>query len=242
MDFNDIATLDTPPDIDRFHARATEAAEATVKRITTLINLSNERRAALEAEVEERVSRATAGEERRIVRQFAQRDADRLLGEFARNLREQSQQERDALTAAMQKQLDNVEAVASLNPSPAAMLARIGLGTTDHTNYVRALSGAGPVELENRAREAIMTGNRVLASAVLTVVDRMPRKNRPFSTADFAQRLFGQEHSELMRKVTEVRNAVSAANDLMHEFTRGRADPTSKIERGIAARKAAKAA
>ena len=242
MDFNDIATLDSPPDIDRFHARATEAAEATTKRITALINLADERRNALDAEVEQRVSRALAGEERAAVRSYAQRDADRQYGEFVRTLRAESQEERDALEAVMRKQLDNVEAVAALNPSPAAMLARVGLGTSDHSNYIAALRGAGPAELENRAREAVMANNRVLASALLTVVDRLPRKARPWASSDFSARVIGQEHAELFQKVTEVRNKVSAARDLIKEFERGRSDPTSKIARGIAANKAAKAA
>ena len=84
-----------------------------------------------------------------------------------------------------------------------------------------------------------MTNNRVLASALLTVVDRLPRKARPWFSSDFAARVIGQEHAELLQKVTEVRNKVSAARGLVTEFERGRSGPISKIERGIAARRAA---
>jgi hypothetical protein len=81
-----------------------------------------------------------------------------------------------------------------------------------------------------------------MASAVLLTVQNLPTKQRPFSPADFAQRVVGAETMETQERLRGLRAKISAARDLNNEFTRGRSDPTSKIERDIAARKAAKAA
>ncbi|MFL2545837.1 MAG: hypothetical protein ACJ0SL_00450 [Candidatus Rariloculaceae bacterium] len=40
-------------------------------------------------------------------------------------------------------------------------------------------------------REALMTNNKLLASAILTVVNRMDRRDRPFSPAEFASAVVG---------------------------------------------------
>lgn len=134
---------------------------------------------------------------------------------------------------------EQLDALADTYPSPTAYLSRHGLGSTEHANFVAALSGAGKAELTARAREAAMTGNRVLASAIVTVVDRLPRHNRPFTSGDLAKRMVGEEHAAFLQQVNEARDRVQAAVELDSLFVKGSERPDLKIERGLRVRRAA---
>lgn len=70
--------------------------------------------------------------------------------------------------------------------SPAKVLARAALGDERRTAYLQQLQHAGPAELGHMAQVAVSSRNVALGSAVLSLLDRMPSKDRPVGPAEFA--------------------------------------------------------
>src|SRR5690606_16707954 len=70
--------------------------------------------------------------------------------------------------------------------SPAKVLSRAALGDPKRTEYINQLAYAGPAELGHMAQVAVATQNVALAAAVLSLLDRMPSKDRPFGPVDLA--------------------------------------------------------
>lgn len=114
--------------------------------------------------------------------------------------------------------------------SPQAVLARAGLGTAERTNLQAQLTGAGNQELRNMAVLATATENKVLGAAIVAVVDRMPRRDRPLSTAELAERLVGDETRAVQDAVAKVKQATQSALNVNREFQAGRRDPLARIK------------
>lgn len=70
--------------------------------------------------------------------------------------------------------------------SPVKVLNRAALGDARRTEYLQQLQFAGSAELGHMAQVAVSTTNVPLAAAVLSLVDRMPTKERPFSPVELA--------------------------------------------------------
>lgn len=97
-------------------------------------------------------------------------------------------------------------AIEKMFHSPVQALGRCGLGDPRRTDYLKQLSGAGPVELEASAVLAVMTGDRLLGAALLRVADQnRANKNRDvFSVKELAQRLVGEETEEIRMRLNRV--------------------------------------
>ncbi|HFX2956694.1 TPA: hypothetical protein ACV5G7_000654 [Pseudomonas aeruginosa] len=70
--------------------------------------------------------------------------------------------------------------------SPAKVLSRAALGDPKRTEYLSQLAYAGPAELGHMAQVAVSSKNVPLAAAVLSLLDRMPSKDRPVGPAELA--------------------------------------------------------
>lgn len=70
--------------------------------------------------------------------------------------------------------------------SPAKVLSRATLGDPKRTEYLNQLAYAGPAELGHMAQVAVSSKNVPLAAAVLSLLDRMPSKDRPVGPAELA--------------------------------------------------------
>ncbi len=70
--------------------------------------------------------------------------------------------------------------------SPAKVLSRAALGDPKRTEYLNQLAYAGPAELGHMAQVAVSSKNVPLAAAVLSLLDRMPSKERPVGPAELA--------------------------------------------------------
>ena len=70
--------------------------------------------------------------------------------------------------------------------SPAKVLSRAALGDERRTAYLQQLAYAGPAELGHMAQVAVSSKNVPLAAAVLSLLDRMPSKDRPVGPAELA--------------------------------------------------------
>ena len=91
------------------------------------------------------------------------------------------------------------------------------------------LEGAGPVEMETAARQAIMTGDLVLSSAIATVVDRRPKDRRPFAVKAFVDRVIGPVWERVNMKLEGVQLSFKSALAADREFVRGQADPLMNL-------------
>jgi hypothetical protein len=83
------------------------------------------------------------------------------------------------------------------------------------------------------AELAIATGDRAMASAVLVANDKLPRKQRPFASAEFAKAVVGEETRGVQQQIASLRDRIATAKELNTVFERGTSNPTDKIERGI---------
>lgn len=70
--------------------------------------------------------------------------------------------------------------------SPVKVLAREALGDESRTAYLQQLSVAGPAELAHFGQLAVGTKNNALGAAVLSRLDALPMKERPFTPSEFA--------------------------------------------------------
>ena len=128
---------------------------------------------------------------------------------------------------------ESLGTMAQLWASPVVVLSRAGLGSDERTNFMRQIEGAGPVELTNIAVHAAATGNRVLGAALVSLIDRMPRKDRPFSAAELAEKLVGAETKAVQNAIAAVRNAAQRAIVRNREFEQRRVNPIDRVKMAL---------
>ena len=125
---------------------------------------------------------------------------------------------------------DSLATTAALWASPVTVLSRAGLGSVERTNFMHQIEGAGPVELRNMAVHAAATGNKVLGAALVSILDRMPRKDRPFNALELAEKLVGPETKAVQDAITAIRNAAQRAIVRNREFEQRRVNPIDKVK------------
>lgn len=134
-------------------------------------------------------------------------------------------------------QVDRLSATEALWASPVIVLSRAGLGTPERSDFLRQAQGSGPAELRSLAQWAASTGNRVLGAALVSIVDRMPRKDRPFSSHDLARALVGEETDKMLAAIASVRGAVQDTINKNRAFTNGRTNPLDAVKAALRNRK-----
>ena len=173
---------------------------------------------------------------RRVVKQATLDQARREVRRYRRELAAGTEAER---TKRLQELLA-IEAKASklapLHESPVQMLSRMGLGSAERSRYYEQLCDAGPRELKNYADWARYKGDRILAAAVLSRLDTLPAKSRPFNATEFALDLVGKEFTQIKNAIERIRVAAQRAVNANRDFERGRIDATAKITMGLARR------
>lgn len=70
--------------------------------------------------------------------------------------------------------------------SPVQVLNRSTLGDSKRTAFLQQLQFAGPVELGHLAQVAVSSKDAPLAAAVVSLLDKMPSKDRPVGPAEVA--------------------------------------------------------
>lgn len=174
---------------------------------------------------------------RNVVEQAARNNAKREADDYRRKLVAESERERTDRLRAITKLGEEAAALAPMYENPVQVLSREGLGTPERTHYQSQLQHAGPRELQNYANWAVHNGDRTLAAAVLGRLDTLPRDQRPFAAADFANRVLGEEFTRTRQAIERVRLAVQSAVNANRAFERGRVDSLAKIDIGLARRR-----
>lgn len=132
---------------------------------------------------------------------------------------------------------ESLAATSALWASPVTVLARQGLGTTERTAYMQQLDGSGPVELTNAAALAVATNNRTLGAALVSIIDRMPARSRPFSAADLADKLCGEETRAMQAAIAAVKTAAQRSIVMNREWEAGRVRPVERVRLALNAKK-----
>ena len=220
--------------------RATETATAFSRKIEKLQATFSEARDGYSREAENLIA-SSATEDRAAARQFAKKAAANKINELRRNLVASSEAERSAMLKALKGYADEAAAIQAICMTPAMLLGRVALGDPKRTHFMEQLEGAGPVEMETAARQAIMTGDLVLASAIATVVDRRPKDRRPFTVQAFAERVIGPIWDRVNTKLEGVQLSFKSALAADREFVRGQADPLMNLSLALSQKAMAEA-
>lgn len=237
FDFNTIP-VDVPlnvENIERIAARAGELANAYKRRIENIQQQVASARDRFSREADEVVA-DTDPENRAVAKQFAKQQLASKIAKFRINIEKSSRPQREELLLPFGKLAADAEFLLSLNQSPAQMLGRVALGEARRTQYQLQLEGAGPIELQTAAVTAIATNDLALAAAIVTVVDRKKRDQRPFVVNDFAQKIWGKQYAEVNTKLNGVILAYKSALAADREFVRGKADPLTNLSLTLARR------
>lgn len=130
----------------------------------------------------------------------------------------------------LQAASDSLAMTAQLWASPVTVLARAGLGTPERTAYQQQLEGSGIVDLKNAALLATATKNKTLGAALVSIIDRMPARSRPFSSAELADRLVGEEWRQVDTAIRAVREAARRSIIRNREYEAGKVRPLDRVK------------
>jgi hypothetical protein len=180
----------------------------------------------------------TSGQ-RRMLDDTAKQLSARRLSEFRANVLADTDRNRQELLRQLAAAYDRLDLAVRATPSPVAMLGMEGLGSDSRQRYETQLATAGPATIANAAVRAIASNDLVLAAAVLSRLDAIPRDQRPFQPVDLAEKLVGKRHKLLIDRHERCRLALDAARSAEKYLTTGKLDSQSKISRGIAVRRLA---
>jgi hypothetical protein len=215
-------------EVNRIAARATELLTAFQARIDKLRKQVEEARDRLQQEADE-VVRDASPENRATATQYAKHALHSKFAKFKNNIVSASHASRQELLQPLATHAEHAAFLMSLYASPAQALARVGLGEARRTNLQAQITGAGPVELESYAALAVTSGDVLLAAALVTVIDRMPSKERPFSVSEFAQLMWGKQHAEVVAQLKTAIQANKLAQMADAEFRTGEVSQVTKI-------------
>lgn len=189
----------------------------------------------LETDVATRQTEAEARWEQVTSMRKAERrqHAAKEVSKFRRGIVEKTDDERWQALRELKAEADRVSAAEAHYTSPAALLAREGLGTDERSRYMAQVANSGPAELRNFAQVAAATGNLLLAVAILNRLDTMrpdDRKAVGITRQALAKALVGADFDKAQRSITVVRNRVQAALNRNRALQNGGGSPLANIK------------
>lgn len=114
--------------------------------------------------------------------------------------------------------------------SPVKVLSRAALGTPQCTEYLQQLAYAGPAELAHMAQVAVATQNVPLAAAVLSLLDRMPSKDRPFGPADLAHAMKLEDYLKVQEYIKLGDARLQGILVSIRTWKQGRSNPINTVQ------------
>lgn len=163
--------------------------------------------------------------------------ADKETRRFRQGLLKLNEETINDQLRQLQAAHDRVTGLLRVYPSPQAYLSAQHLGDPKRTEFLRQIDKAGPAEVATMARLAMATNNRALAAAVQSKLDSMPKDSRPFSGAEFAERMVGPEHNRYVLAAKRTNNAFQSAINRSRALASGKGNSHETIKSGL--RKAA---
>lgn len=221
--------------VQRLFDRSTEAHAAYTRQLESIIRTLTDAKNRFNAESESFVA-GTPQESRVQARQLAKHRLLQQVLQFQRQLVESSASARNELLAVLRVAAEQAAAIQAVNQAPVSLLSRIALGDAKRGQLIQQLSTAGPVELEQHARAAIMSEDLVLGSAVAAVVSARAKAEQPFSPAALADRLLGDVHARITNKLKTVVFNHHAAAQADQQFATGKVKTIDNITLALARR------
>ena len=130
---------------------------------------------------------------------------------------------------------EKIQGLVKVYPSPQALLSSQHLGDPKRTEYLNQIASAGTAGVAGMARLAIATGNRALAAAVQSRLEVMPKGDRPFSPAEFADRVVGAEHAAFVLAAKKTAHAFQTAINRHRALQKGKTDLHEKMKGALRA-------
>lgn len=159
--------------------------------------------------------------------------ADKAAAKLRREVVENSTDARWSHLKELNAAAESLATTAQLWASPVTVLARSGLGTPERSAYQQQLDGSGIVEFKNAALLAVATNNKVLGAALVSILDRMPARSRPFSAQDLADKLVGAETRQVQDAITAVKLAAQRAINRNREWEAGKVRPLDRVKMAL---------
>lgn len=156
---------------------------------------------------------------------MATRAAQGLRAELKRNSeqeRKKSLRELSAIHAGLRDALVHYQ-------SAAQMLAREGLGSERRSRIMQQVAASGPAEMASLASFAAATGDKEMAAALNARVSQMAPKDRPFSPADLAESIIGNEWREVQVAAMEAERLMLEAVTQDGSFETGKPNPNRSV-------------
>ncbi len=114
--------------------------------------------------------------------------------------------------------------------SPAKVLSRAALGDPKRTEYINQLAYAGPAELGHMAQVAVATQNVPLAAAVLSLIDRMPSKDRPFGPVELASAMKLDDYLKVQEYIKLGDARLQGILVAIRTWNQGKANPLNTVQ------------
>lgn len=196
--------------------------------------------ASLEAGITARAAEASESLARADFPKEAQKQAAAKMGAKARvEVTAASDASRWETLKELNAAAESLALTATLYASPVVVLSRQGLGSPERSAYQLQVASAGPTELANLATFAVATQNRTLGAALVSVIDAMPARSRPFSAQELADKLCDEETRAVLASVEAIRSANQKALNANRAFLRVRADPLAAVKLALRNKKEA---
>jgi hypothetical protein len=225
----------TEENVQRLFDRSAEAFAAYVRRIESLQATLAEAKARFNADAEAFVA-GTNPESRSQAAQLSKQRLAQQVITYQRSLVTNSHQSREEYLAVLRVAAEQAEAIQAVARGPIALLGRVALGEARRGNLIQQMSGAGPVELEVLARQAVMTDDLVLGSAIAAVVGARSKADQPFSPVSLAERLLGEVYARIAQKLKTIVFNYRAAFQADQTFANGKAKTIDSITLALARR------
>ncbi|HCE6772231.1 TPA: hypothetical protein NHP28_003305 [Pseudomonas aeruginosa] len=114
--------------------------------------------------------------------------------------------------------------------SPAKVLSRAALGDPKRTEYINQLAYAGPAELGHMAQVAVATQNVALAAAVLSLLDRMPSKDRPFGPVELASAMKLDDYLKVQEYIKLGEARLQGILVAIRTWNQGKSNPLNTVQ------------
>jgi hypothetical protein len=127
--------------------------------------------------------------------------------------------------------------MSAISDSPAGLLSHLTLNNPEwrrqRGEYLNALASSGHAELKNAAISASASGNLAMASAVATLLDRMPTEQRPLNSATLAAKLVGTLYNSVRLATDSANSNLQSMINRRREVTAGRPNHLARMTNAL---------
>jgi len=159
--------------------------------------------------------------------------AKRAAGNFRSELKEQSKAGRLQAVREINALSQELNAARVHYMSPVQMLMREGLGSEKRSRIMEQIQDSGKAELSSLAAFASTMGDREMAAALVSRVNQMPAKERPFRPQDLANVMVGEEFREIDLAMIETERLLVEALDADRSFDTGKPSNRTTVKSAL---------